>query len=215
MILLHSSCMTQERIDLLDQLGFSWEVRPSLERPRATWQQRLEELQAYHKSYGNFLVDPLVMPQLHAWCHEQRNRLKLLVKNNGKDLSKRMNPERAEALQKIGFFKDTVLLDASAALGKIGGTEEGPLASTSAMTTEETSDAPPATMIASAAPPSMDTIHHSLANKDNSIHLPDADNATVTKPDVSAEEEWKGQEEGPSQQETECGADVTHFVISV
>lgn len=116
--------MTQERIDLLDQLGFSWEVRPSLERPRATWQQRLEELQTYHQTYGNFLVDPLVMPQLHAWCHEQRNRLRQINKNNGKDLSKRMSPERAQALHDLGFTKDTILLDANAALTKVTGTSE-------------------------------------------------------------------------------------------
>jgi hypothetical protein len=136
------SCMNPERIDLLDQLGFSWEVRPSLERPRATWQQRLEELEAFHKkTSGNFQVlDPSTMPQLHAWCHEQRNRLTTLDNNNtnnnnntttnnnsttnnntnkdgtNKELStsnnnKRMTAERVEALKTIGFTKDTELLE--------------------------------------------------------------------------------------------------------
>ena len=105
------SCMTPERIALLDQLGFSWEVRPSLERPRATWHQRLEELQTFHKKHGNFKVDVVAMPQLHAWCHEQKSRLKLLEKNNGKDLTKRMNEERVQALEGIGFTKDVELLE--------------------------------------------------------------------------------------------------------
>lgn len=103
--------MTQERIDLLDQLGFSWEVRPALERPRATWQQRLEELDAFYKKHGHFLVDGTTMPQLHAWCHEQRQRLRLLERNGGKDVSKRMSPARVQALKEKGFTKDTELAE--------------------------------------------------------------------------------------------------------
>lgn len=104
-------CMTQERIDLLDQLGFSWEVRPSLERPRATWQQRLEELQAFHLEHGHFKVDPTSMPALNTWSHEQRHRLRLLEKNQGKDSSKRMNGDRVSALHSIGFTKDAELAE--------------------------------------------------------------------------------------------------------
>jgi hypothetical protein len=104
--------MTQDRIDLLDQLGFSWEVRPTLERPRATWQQRLEELTDFKIKNGNFKMDPSNMPQLNAWCHEQRQRLRQVEKNQGKDPSKRMNNERIEALAFIGFTKDAELLDA-------------------------------------------------------------------------------------------------------
>lgn len=110
----HDSCITQERIDLLDELGFSWEVRPSLERPRATWHQRCDELNDFYLKNGNFLVNPVDMPQLHAWCHEQKQRLKLLDKNNGKDITKRMNSERVHALQKLGFTKDVELLEAGA-----------------------------------------------------------------------------------------------------
>jgi hypothetical protein len=98
--------MTPERIDMLDQLGFSWEVRPSLERPRATWHQRLEELQEFHQRHGHFRVDSIDMPQLHSWCYEQRQRLRLLDKNNGDDVTKRMNPDRVQALHAIGFTKE-------------------------------------------------------------------------------------------------------------
>jgi hypothetical protein len=102
--------MTQERIDMLDQLGFSWEVRPSLERPRATWQQRLEELTEYIATHDDFKIDPTAMPQLHAWCHEQRLRLRQVDKSDNKD-SKKMTKERIEALTYIGFNKDVELLD--------------------------------------------------------------------------------------------------------
>lgn len=101
------SSMTPERLAQLDALDFSWEVRPSLERPRATWQQRLEELKEFHARHGHFLVPP-EQPQLHAWCAEQKQRLRN-IDRNGKDVSKRMGPERIKALEEIGFTKDTEL----------------------------------------------------------------------------------------------------------
>jgi len=107
--------MTQDRQALLDELGFSWEVRPSLERPRATWYQRLDELRFFHKEHGNFKMNVSDWPQLLSWCHEQRQRLRLLEKNDGKDLSKRMGPERVKALQDLGFDKDTELPEQSKA----------------------------------------------------------------------------------------------------
>jgi hypothetical protein len=100
--------MTTERIAGLDQLGFSWEVRASLERPRATWQQRLEELSDYHKQHGNFQIPLGSMPQLHAWCWDQYQKLQT-IDQHGTSAAKRMGPERIEALQTIGFTKDVEL----------------------------------------------------------------------------------------------------------
>jgi hypothetical protein len=122
-------CITQERIDLLDELGFSWEVRPSLERPRASWEQRLEELTEYSKAHGTFLVDPSTMPQLHAWCQEQRQRLRVLEKNIGRDVSKRMGPERVAALERIGFTRLALLNDSKPTSAVL--TPTGPSFSTS------------------------------------------------------------------------------------
>jgi hypothetical protein len=102
------SCMTQERVDLLDQLEFSWEVRPSLERPRATWQQRLDELKDFHAIHQHFRVPPGTHPQLHSWCQEQKHRLRN-VEKVGKDVSRRMGPERVNELQVMGFSKDIEL----------------------------------------------------------------------------------------------------------
>jgi len=102
--------MTEDRIALLDQLDFSWEVRPSLERPRATWQQRLDELKEFHKEHQHFRVPTDSYPQLHAWCQEQKQRLKMIDKN-GKDASKRMGLDRIRALSDVGVTKDVELGD--------------------------------------------------------------------------------------------------------
>jgi hypothetical protein len=105
------SCMTLERFELLNQLDFAWVVRATLERPRATWQQRLEELTEFHQTQGHFKVDPETMPQLNKFCLDQRYRLRLLQKNDGKDVTKRMSPEREEALMAVGFTLKTELLE--------------------------------------------------------------------------------------------------------
>jgi hypothetical protein len=103
------SCMTQDRVELLDQLQFSWEVRPSLERPRATWQQRLDELKDFFAAQQHFRVPPGSHPQLHSWCQEQKHRLKNVEKNSGKDVSRRMGPDRVVELHDMGFTKDVEL----------------------------------------------------------------------------------------------------------
>ena len=103
------SCISEDRIALLDQLGFSWEVRPALDRPRASWQHRLEELQAYaQRNHGSVQVDADEMPNLYAWCLEQRQRLLWYDKHKGDD--RRISPERVQALHAIGFTKDTLLV---------------------------------------------------------------------------------------------------------
>jgi Helicase associated domain len=100
-------CMTDERVQLLNDLEFSWEVKPSLERPRATWQQRLDELKNFLAEHGNFHVPAGADPALHSWCQEQKQRLKNVRK--GKDGSKRMGPERIKALEDMGFTADVEL----------------------------------------------------------------------------------------------------------
>jgi len=106
------SSMTPERVAALEGLGFSWEVRPGLERPRATWQQRYDELLEFHKENRHFLVPVETHGALNSWCQEQKQRLKYLDKNNGRDTTKRMGPERVKALFDVGFTKDVDLADA-------------------------------------------------------------------------------------------------------
>jgi Helicase associated domain len=102
------SCMTTERIELLDQLGFTWDVRPALEQPRASWAQRLDELKAFFLDEGNFDVPFETHPKLHAWTHEQRTRLAHLAAS-GKEATRRMGLNRLQALHDLGFTKDTPL----------------------------------------------------------------------------------------------------------
>lgn len=102
------SCMTPGRIDLLDQLEFSWEVNPAMEQPRATWHQRYHELQEFFQENEHFLVPAEVYPKLHLWTHEQRTRLKNLDAS-GKDASRRMGPDRVQALEALGFNKEIQL----------------------------------------------------------------------------------------------------------
>ena len=113
---LYKKCnISQERITLLDDLGFNWEVRPPIEQPRATWQQRYDELVEYYNSNGNFLISPEMYPKLHRWCYEQRSRLlKLETVAEGSPTtdggqSRRMGPDRVKLLADIGFTCNTVL----------------------------------------------------------------------------------------------------------
>jgi Helicase associated domain len=116
------SCITEERIALLDQLGFSWEVRPAMEQPRATWQQRYDELREFHEVHGHFLIPSDLYPKLHRWALEQRSRLQCLVGSGAgttgeasptgdNPSSRRMSADRIKALEEIEFTKDTALTE--------------------------------------------------------------------------------------------------------
>jgi hypothetical protein len=63
--------LTQERIDLLNQLGFTWTIR-SRDSLGESWNQRLQELREYKKIHGNclgkFLAGPLLMDNACAIC---------------------------------------------------------------------------------------------------------------------------------------------------
>jgi hypothetical protein len=100
------STMTERRVQQLDELGFSWEVRPSQGRPRATWQQRWEELSEYQNENGDFVVSADENFDLHLWVHEQKLRL-VSLHNKGSDGMQLMSPERVERLRSIGFDKDS------------------------------------------------------------------------------------------------------------
>ena len=122
---LYKKCsISQERIALLDDLGFNWEVRPSIEQPRATWHQRYDELVECTANNGNFLVSPETHPKLYRWCCEQRSRLKKLESHPSatsltKDLlggpetdvgqSRRMGPDKVKLLAEIGFTGNATL----------------------------------------------------------------------------------------------------------
>jgi hypothetical protein len=112
--------ISQERIALLDEIGFNWELRPSREQPRATWNQRYDELVDYYKTYNNFYIPIDTHPKLHRWCCEQRNRLQDVHKqslstcSNSDDIVEtkekvQIGLDRIKLLHDIGFTKDTIL----------------------------------------------------------------------------------------------------------
>jgi Helicase associated domain len=128
------SCITEERIALLDQLGFSWEVRPAMEQPRATWQQRYDELREFHQVHGHFLIPSDLYPKLHRWSLEQRSRLQCLGVSGGGtageanlmsdgQCSRRMGSDRIKALEEIGFTKDTALTESQVTAAATTGEE--------------------------------------------------------------------------------------------
>jgi hypothetical protein len=109
------SCMTQQRVDLLDQLGFSWELRHALVGPRHSWQQRAGQLKDYHIKHSNFMMPPDKMPDLWRWAHEQKVRLYNLDRF-GTDATRimktKMTQERVAILKDMGFTKDVELAPA-------------------------------------------------------------------------------------------------------
>eukprot|EP00578_Thalassiosira_sp_NH16_P027605 CAMPEP_0181101582 /NCGR_PEP_ID=MMETSP1071-20121207/13836_1 /TAXON_ID=35127 /ORGANISM="Thalassiosira sp., Strain NH16" /LENGTH=549 /DNA_ID=CAMNT_0023184453 /DNA_START=82 /DNA_END=1731 /DNA_ORIENTATION=- len=93
------SALTADRIRRLEELGFSWSVRPE---PVTTWNRKLQELKVYKATHGNCMVPQRYQanPQLGTWVHTQRRQYKLMM--GGKKSS--MTKEKANALDSIGFF---------------------------------------------------------------------------------------------------------------
>lgn len=105
------SCMTDERVALLDELDFCWEIRPKLERPKATWEQRFAEVKRFNGEYQHYHIPETTMPHLYSWCVQQKQRLRALEKSHDYDHSKHLGPDRIAALAAIGFTKDVDLGD--------------------------------------------------------------------------------------------------------
>lgn len=66
-----STPLTQDRIDLLDEIGFTWTIR-SRDSLGESWNQRLAELSAYKEKYGNCLVPSRYNPnpELGIWVRK-------------------------------------------------------------------------------------------------------------------------------------------------
>ena len=82
--------LTQERIDRLDSVGFSWTAL----RKQAPWEERFQELLDYYQAHGNCRVPEKVGP-LGRWVEQQRYDYR----------KKNMNfmKNRAPILDEIGF----------------------------------------------------------------------------------------------------------------
>jgi hypothetical protein len=89
------STMTDERITVLEKIGFVWDSHT------ASWEERMQELMDYRNQYGHCNV-PSNYPcnrQLAVWVKRQRRQYKFFF--GGKPSN--MNQQRITTLETIGF----------------------------------------------------------------------------------------------------------------
>jgi hypothetical protein len=103
-----SAPLTQDRIDLLNELGFTWTIR-SRDSLGESWNERLQSLREYSDKHGNCLVPSRYPPnpELGVWVGTQRTqyRLYMKAKESGQPLSgmSAMNEERIRQLGELDF----------------------------------------------------------------------------------------------------------------
>ena len=90
------STMTDERVRVLEAIGFVWSAQHAL------WEERLAELVEYRAKHGHCNVPnrSTLHPKLCVWVKSQRRQYKLF-----QDGSKQacITPERIRRLDSIGF----------------------------------------------------------------------------------------------------------------
>lgn len=102
------SHMTQERYELLDSIGFEFELgRKMRSEADARWFVRLEELRKHGEERGTMRVERSEFPSLFNWCQNQKAsyRATKLKKTGGPSP---MSKKRENALREIGFFDDVI-----------------------------------------------------------------------------------------------------------
>mmetsp|Transcript_8673 Transcript_8673/g.17700 ORF Transcript_8673/g.17700 Transcript_8673/m.17700 type:complete len:356 (-) Transcript_8673:502-1569(-) len=89
------SAMTEERIQALEDIGFSWDAREDI------WQQRFNELKEYRDRYGNCNVPNQWSEnkQLANWVRKQRYQYRLYQEGKKSQITE----ERILALESIKF----------------------------------------------------------------------------------------------------------------
>lgn len=105
-----SSPLTQERSDMLNDIGFEWSpsentIKGNTKSNKATktkytpWQVRYEELQRFKAEYGHVLVDHKT--KLGEWVRAQRRQYNLLMKGAKSSLTS----TRLALLKELGVFE--------------------------------------------------------------------------------------------------------------
>ena len=82
--------LRQDRIDLLDDLGFVWNTMEK------TWEDKFNELKAYKEKHGH--SNPVAKTNLGKWCSDQKERYK----------SKKLSQERIDLLNSLDFVWDVL-----------------------------------------------------------------------------------------------------------
>jgi len=92
-----NSTMTEERINILNEIGFVWDSHEVI------WNERFSQLVAYKQKFGHCRVPSYCKecPQLASWVKCQRRQYKLFWEQ-GKGSS--MNLDRIKLLNSIGFI---------------------------------------------------------------------------------------------------------------
>lgn len=92
------SCMTHERIELLEKEDFIWDQK------EAYWCERLEELRQYNATHGDCSVPAIYEPNiaLGHWISAQRAQHKRLQEGKNSNLDR----GRLEKLAEVGFIWD-------------------------------------------------------------------------------------------------------------
>jgi hypothetical protein len=89
--------MTQERIDLLNELGFVWNLR------EMAWYQQLNSFKSFREEFGhsNVPVNCTKHRKLCMWVNVQRRQYVLMKRGE-----RSMDPARVKVLDSIGFCWD-------------------------------------------------------------------------------------------------------------
>jgi len=101
------STMTEDRVELLNQLEFVWKGPPRGNKPDdLLWMKYYEELRRFHAKNGHGVPRKYYANQkLVHWVYQQRKHYKQLIE--GKPTN--MTQERIEALEKLDFSWDAKL----------------------------------------------------------------------------------------------------------
>lgn len=103
-----SAPLTDDRIELLNELGFTWTIR-SRDSLGESWTQRLQDLREFRAIHGHCLVPSRYPPnpELGIWVGTQRTQYRLYqkAKEDGEILpgASSMNDERIQQLEDLSF----------------------------------------------------------------------------------------------------------------
>ena len=96
--------LTDDRIASLDALGFDWSVRPREQAAKKSFEQRIEDLQAYKEKHGHLNVKHNDDKSLHHFCKNMRH-----AQNNPEKSTVALTVDRIASLDALGFEWSLVL----------------------------------------------------------------------------------------------------------
>lgn len=94
----NKSSMTEERLEALKNIGFTWAKR----KGQATWDAKFTQLLEYKRVHGDCLIPTKYSKDLALgrWVSTQREQYRLFKQNDPKS---KMTAERARKLEEVGF----------------------------------------------------------------------------------------------------------------